>query len=146
MLYTWFSDLYHSCKKLLVPQPIYTHRKTIKAPLLHQSLGPHVVFVSLSLPALANSLECRDLLCSLSCPGFSDPLEKVPCAFTPLERAPGAFVRHTSPVSRTLLVLCVNQGISFSFSLLLSYHRLRTTRFQSIKGPQQEHKHLTSKL
>ncbi|CAM9538715.1 unnamed protein product [Rangifer tarandus platyrhynchus] len=33
----------------VVPQPTYTHRKIIKAPLLHQSLGPHVVFVSLSL-------------------------------------------------------------------------------------------------
>ena len=35
---------------------------------------------------------------------------------------------------------------SLWLSLLLSYHRLRTTRFRSIKGPQQEHKHLTSKL
>ena len=33
----------------LVPQTIYTHRKIIKAPLLHQSLGPRVIFVSLSL-------------------------------------------------------------------------------------------------
>ena len=42
-----FSDLYHSRKKFLVPQPIYTHRKIIKATLLHQSLGPWVFFVSL---------------------------------------------------------------------------------------------------
>ena len=38
--------------KFLVQQPIYTHRKIIKAPLLHQSLGPHVClsfFLSLSL-------------------------------------------------------------------------------------------------
>ena len=42
-----------------------------------------------------------------------------------------------SPVSRTLLVLCVNQGISASFSLSLSYRWLCTTRFWSIKGPQQ---------
>ena len=41
-----------------------------------------------------------------------------------------------SPVSRTLLVLCVNQGISASFSLSC-YHRLHTTRFWSIKGTQQ---------
>ena len=54
-----------------------------------------------------------------------------------LERVPGAFVRDASSVSRALLVLCVNQGISASFSLLLSYRQLRTTRFQSIKGPQQ---------
>ena len=49
---------------------------------------------------------------------------------------PGAFVSNASPVSRTLLVLCVNQGISASFSLSLSYRRLRTTSFRSIKGPQ----------
>ena len=30
--------------KFLVLQPIYTHRKIIKAPLLHQSLGPWVFF------------------------------------------------------------------------------------------------------
>ena len=55
----------------------------------------------------------------------------------PLEGVPGAFVSNASSVSRALLVLCVNQGISASFSLLLSYHRLRTTRFWSTKGPQQ---------
>ena len=53
------------------------------------------------------------------------------------ERAPGPFVSDASPVSRALSVLCVNQGISASFSLLLSYRQLHTTRFQSIKGPQQ---------
>ena len=117
-----------SRKKFLVPQPIYTHRKIIKAPLLHQSLGPRVFFVSLSLSLfLANSLERGDPLCSLFCPGF----------YNPLERAPGAFVSNASPVSRTLLVLCVNQGISASFSLSVSYRRLCTTRFRSIKGPQQ---------
>ena len=54
-----------------------------------------------------------------------------------LERAPGAFVRDASPVSRTLLVFCVNQGVSASFSLSRSYCRLWTARFWSIKGPQQ---------
>ena len=52
------------------------------------------------------------------------------------ERAPGAFVRDASPVSRTLLVFCLNQGVSASFSLSLSYRHLRTTRSWSIKGPQ----------
>ena len=42
LLYIWFSDLYHCWKKFLVQQPIYTHQKIIKAPLLHQSLGPRV--------------------------------------------------------------------------------------------------------
>ena len=54
----------------------------------------------------------------------------------PLDGAPGAFVSDASPVSRALLVLFINQGISVSFSLLLSYRRLCTTRFQSLKGPQ----------
>ena len=69
--YCTFGFLYHCQKKFLVVQPIYTHRKIIKAPLLHQSSGPCVIFVSFS-PSLsmANSLECRDTLCSLFCPGF----------------------------------------------------------------------------
>ena len=51
LLYVWFSNLYHYQKKFLVLQPIYTHRKIIKAPLLHQSLGPRVFLsFSLSLP------------------------------------------------------------------------------------------------
>ena len=45
---------YHSRKKFLVPQPIYTHREIIKAPLLHQSLDPRVFFVSLP-PSLSLS-------------------------------------------------------------------------------------------
>ena len=53
-----------------------------------------------------------------------------------LKRAPSAFVRNASPVSMTLLVFCVNQGVSASLSLSLSYHHLWTTRSWSIKGPQ----------
>ena len=54
-----------------------------------------------------------------------------------LERAPSALVRDASPVSRTLLVFCVSQGVSASFSFSLSYHHLQTARSRSIKGPQQ---------
>ena len=86
---------------------------------------PMSFFLSLSP---ANSLEHRNPSCSLSCPGFQDPLERAPCGF----------VSDASPISRVLLVLCVNQGISTSFFLSLSYCWLRTTRFQSIKGPQQQ--------
>ena len=39
---------------------------------------PMSFFLSLSP---ANSLEHRNPLCSLSCPGFQDPLERAPCAF-----------------------------------------------------------------
>ena len=37
-----------------------------------------------------------------------------PVPSPPLERAPSAFVRDASPVSRTLLVFCVNQRVSAS--------------------------------
>ena len=47
---------------------------------------------------------------------------------------------QSKPCAGALLAFCVNQGISASSSPLLSYHRLRTTRFQSIKGPQQRSK------
>ena len=56
--------------------------------------------------------------------------------FHPIERVPEASVNRPSPMSGTILVFCINQGISASFSSLLSYRRLWTTRFQSIKGPQ----------
>ena len=47
------------------------------------------------------------------------------------------------PCAGALLAFCVNQEISASFSLLyFLIGRLRTTRFQSIKGPQ----HLTSEI
>ena len=137
MLHIWFSDLYYCWKKFLVQQPIYTHRKIIKASLLHQSLGLHVFFVSFSLSlSRANSLEHRNPSCSLSCLGFEDPLEKAPCAFT---CSRGALCLHErcKPCVRALLVLCINQGISASFSLSLSYHQLQNIRFRSIKGPQQ---------
>ena len=48
VLYNLISDLYHCRKKLLVPQPLYTHGEIIKAPLLHQRLGP-CVCLSLSI-------------------------------------------------------------------------------------------------
>ena len=55
-----------------------------------------------------------------------------------IKRVPEASVNKASPLSGTLLAFCVNQGISASF-FLLYFHigRLRTTRFRSIKGPQQ---------
>ena len=64
------------------------------------------------------------------------------CLHPRLERAPGAFVRDASPVSRALLVFCVNQWVSASFSLSPSYHHLWTARSWSIKGPQQRCKYL----
>ena len=56
---------------------IYTHRKIIETPLVHQSLGPCVClsfFLSPTppTPSPANSMERRNPSCSLSCPGFQD--------------------------------------------------------------------------
>ena len=84
---------------------------------------------------MANSLERGGPLSSLSCPGFSDPLEKAHRAFTHSRGRLVPTCSSTSPRNRTLLGFRVNQGISASFSLLLSYRQLQTTRFQSIKGP-----------
>ena len=78
-------------------------------------------YLSLSL-FLANSLERRG------------PLEKAHCAFTHSRRRLVPMC-SASPKNRTLLAFHVNQGISASFSFLLSYRWLRTTRFWSIKGP-----------
>ena len=127
----WCSDFCHCQKKFLVHQPLYTHRKIIKAPLLHQSLGPRV-FLSFSLSPW--SAETR--LAHSSARAFKTLSRRRPVRSPHLERAPGAFVRDTSPVSRTLLVFCVNQGVSASFSLSL-YRCLGTVRCRSIKGPQQ---------
>ena len=69
-------------------------------------------------------------------PGLLRPSQESTLCLHPLERMPGAFMSDASPVSRALLVLRISQGILASFSLLLSYRELRTTRFQSIKGPQ----------
>ena len=52
--------------------------RSLKHPCSTTDLGPHV-FLSLSLP-LANSLEHGNLPSSLSCPGFQDLFERVPCA------------------------------------------------------------------
>ena len=123
----------------------YAHTMLIKTPLLHQSFGPRVLLsLSLSLScsltlslSQASSLEHRGSLSSLSCPGFWDPLEKALCAFTPLRgrlRPPWTI----KPRAGALLAFCVNQGISaFFFLLYFLIGWLRTTRFQSIKGPQQ---------
>ena len=129
----WFSDLYRCRKKFLVQQPIYTHRKIIKASLLHQRLGsPCLSFFlstspSLSLPSSSSFSGVWKPAELTLLPGFSRPPQE------------GALCLREGckPCFRVLLVLGINQGILASFFLSLSYCRLQTTRFWSIKGPQQ---------
>ena len=111
-------------------------KKIIKAPLLHQSLGPRIFLsFSLSLRLIPWSAET----CLAHSPALASKTlsRRRPVPSPPLKREPGAFMRDASPVSRTLLVFCINWGVSASFSLSLSYRCLETARFRSIKGPQQ---------
>ena len=90
-----------------------------KTPLLHQSLGPRVLSLSLSF-----SLSLRLFLWSAEpavftfLPRLLRPSREGALRLHPIERAPGAFVNSASPVSGALLVFCINQGMSASFSLL----------------------------
>ena len=94
---------------------INTYTMLNKTPLLHQSSGPHI-FLSLSLlgwfPGAQRPSEFTFL------PGLLRPSWEGALCLHPIERAPEAFVNRASPVSRSLLVFCINQGISASFSLL----------------------------
>ena len=108
---------------------IYAHTMLIKTPLLHQSFGPRVLLslshsLSLSLsppPPLSFSgwsPGAQSLSESTFLPGLLRPSREGALHLHPIERAPEAFVNRASPVSGTLLVFCINQGISASFSLL----------------------------
>ena len=113
----------------------------IKTPLLHQSSGPHVFlsfFVSLSPFFSGWSPGAQRLSEFTFLPGLLRPSREGALCLHPIERVPEASVNRASPVSGALLAFCVNQEISASFSLLyFLIGRLWTTRFQSIKGPQQ---------
>ena len=122
----------------------------IKTPLLHQSLGPRV-FLSFSIYfwLIPWSVETR----------WAHFLARASKTHSGGHLVPTCSI--ASPKNRTLLAFRENQGISASFSLLLSrlpgsgplknqqalsasfslllsYRRLWTTRFWSIKGPTQD--------
>ena len=92
----------------------------IKTPLLHQGFGPHgLLSLSLSLSLSQDiSLERRGPLGSLSCLRLLRPSREGALRLHSIERVPEAFLNRASPVLGTLLVFCINQGISASFSLL----------------------------
>ena len=109
-----------------------------KTPLLHQSSGPHVFLslsFSLSLSGYFFGTQRPSEFTFL--PRLLRPSREGALRLHPIERAPEASVNRASPVEGALLAFSVNQGISASFSPLLSYPPLQTTMFRSIKGPQQ---------
>ena len=106
----------------------------IKTPLLHQSSSPRV-FLTLSLSGYFFGAQRPSEFTFL--PRLLRPPPEGAVCIHPIERAPEASVNRASPMLGALLAVSVNQGISASFSPLLSYGWLRTTRFRSIKGPQQ---------
>ena len=112
----------------------------IKTPLLHQSSGPHVFlsfFVSLSPFFSGWSPGAQRLSEFTFLPGLLRPSREGTLCVHSIERAPEASVNRASPVSGALLAFCISQGLSASFCPLPSYRQLRTTKFWSIKGPQQ---------
>ena len=110
---------------------LYILRKIIKETLLHQSLGPRI-FLSFSLSLRLIPWSTETGLAHFPARASKTLLRRCPMPTSPLKRAPSAFVRDASPVSRTLLVFCLNQGVSASFSLSLSYCCFWTTRSWSI--------------
>ena len=126
---------------------MYAHTMLIKTALLHQSSGP-CVFLSLSF-SLSLSLSLSLSFSGWSpgaqrlseftfLPGLLRPSQEGTLHLHPIKRAPEAFMNRASPMPGTLLAFCINQGISASFSLLyFLIGWLWTTRFLSIKGPQQ---------
>ena len=107
-----------------------------KTPLLHQSFGFVSHLLSFSLSGYFFGAQRLSAFTFLS--GLLRPSQEGVLRLQPIERAPEASMNRASPMSGTLLAFCVNQGISDSFSLLyFLIGRLWTTRFWSIKGPQQ---------
>ena len=110
----------------------------IKTPLLHQSSCPCVFLslsFSLSLSGYFFGVQRPSEFTFL--PGPLRPSQEGALHLHPIKRAPEASVNRANPVRGDFLAFWINQGISASFSPLPSYCRLWTTRFWSIKGPQQ---------
>ena len=108
----------------------------MKTPLLHQSSGPRVC-LSFSLSLFFRLIPWRKEALWVHFPAWAS---KTLSRASPHREGAWGLHKQSKPHAGALLAFCVNQGISASSSPLLSYHRLRTTRFQSIKGPQQRSK------
>ena len=96
----------------------------IKTPVLHQSFGscvfslPPSLSLSLSLLLSGYFFGVQRTSGFTFLPGLLRPSREGTLHLHPIERAPEAFVNRASPLSGTLLIFCVNQGILASFSLL----------------------------
>ena len=109
----------------------------IKTSLLHQSSGPCVFLsFSLSLSFSGWSPGAQRLSEFTFLPGLLRPLLRRCSVSSPHRDGAWGLREQSKPHAGALLAFCVNQGISASFSPLLSYHQLWTTKFPSIKGPQ----------
>ena len=112
-----------------------------KTPLLHQSLGPHV-FLSLCV-CVCVSLSLRLILWSTEAHWAHSPawasktLSRRRSVPSPPQQGAWCLCEQCKPHTRGFIgFLCKPRNSSLFLSPLLSYHRLRTTRFRSIKGPQ----------
>ena len=106
-----------------------------KTPLLHQSFGPRVFFLSLSL-----SLSFRLILWSTEAlwvhfpASASKTLSRRRSAPSPLREGNWSLGKQSQPHVRDFTgFLHKPRNISLFLSPLLSYHQLQTTRFWSIK-------------
>ena len=110
----------------------------IKTTLLHQSSGPRV-FLFLSLPLFFRLLPWSAEALWVHFPAqASKTLLRRHSAPLPHQEGAWGLREQSKPHAGASLAFCINQGISASFSPLLSYRWLWTTRFWSIKGPQQK--------
>ena len=120
---------------------IYAHTMLIKTPLPIRAMGPLSFFLSLSLSL---SLFFRLIPWSTEAlwvhfPAWVSKTHSRRCS-APSPHREGTWGLHeqSKPCAGALLALCINQGISASFSLLyFLIGWLWTTRSWSIKGPQQ---------
>ena len=123
-----------SCKTVYMPTPCWLkHLCSIRA-----LVPPVFLFLPLSLSLSSYFFGVQRLSEFTFLPGLLRPSREGALCLHPIERAPEASMNRVSPMPGALLAFCVNQGISASFSPLLSYRWLGTTRFRSIKGPQQD--------
>ena len=117
----------------------------IKTPLLHQSSGSRV-FLSLSLsprpPLFFRLIPWSTETLWVYFPArASKTLSRRCSAPSPCREGAWGLREQRKPHTGALLAFSVNQGISASFSLLyFLIGWLQTTRFQSIKGPQQPYR------